>query len=112
SHKSDVGGVVLDLETPEDVENAASEMLERVARVAPDARVDGVMVQEMVIRRGAYELIVGMNEDAQCRTRPWGRCCNGHGNFRSKCPEHDIFLLKSDLGKQHACCDMSDTYCH
>ncbi len=65
SHKSDVGGVVLDLQTPHDVERAAADMLERVANVAPDARIDGIMVQEMITRRGAYELIVGMSEDAQ-----------------------------------------------
>ena len=65
SHKSDVGGVVLDLETPEEVKRAATEMLERVAEAAPDARVDGIMVQEMLKRRRAYELIVGISEDPQ-----------------------------------------------
>ncbi len=65
SHKSDVGGVVLDLETPEEVEKAAADMLQRVADAAPDARVDGIMVQEMLKRRSGYELIVGINEDAQ-----------------------------------------------
>lgn len=65
THKSDVGGVALGLETPEEVEHAANAMLERVRGAAPDARIDGFVIQEMVTRPGAYELIVGMNEDAQ-----------------------------------------------
>lgn len=65
SHKSDVGGVVLGLETPDEVEAAAASMLERVHDTAPDAEIDGFVIQEMVTRTGAYELIVGMNEDAQ-----------------------------------------------
>lgn len=65
SHKSDVGGVVLGLETPDEVEAAATAMLERVRDVAPDAPIDGFVIQEMITRAHAYELIVGMNEDAQ-----------------------------------------------
>jgi acetyltransferase len=65
SHKSDVGGVVLGLETPEEVEAAATAMLARVAEAEPEAEIDGFVIQEMVTRPGAYELIVGMNEDAQ-----------------------------------------------
>jgi acetyltransferase len=65
THKSDVGGVVLGLETPEEVEAAAASMLESVHDAAPDAEIDGFVIQELVTRPGAYELIVGMNEDAQ-----------------------------------------------
>ncbi len=65
THKSDVGGVVLNLSTPDQVREAASAMLERLRRDYPDARIDGVTVQEMVRRPGAHELIVGLNEDPQ-----------------------------------------------
>jgi acetyltransferase len=65
THKSDVGGVMLDLETPGAVAAAVQAMEERVRRVRPDARYHGVTVQPMVRRPGAFELIVGMSEDAQ-----------------------------------------------
>ena len=64
-HKSDVGGVHLDLGTPDAVTAAASAMQARVRKVLPDARIDGVTVQPMVRRPGAFELIVGVSEDPQ-----------------------------------------------
>ncbi len=63
SHKSDVGGVVLDLEGPIEVERAASAMLTRVKAVYPDARLGGFTVQTMARRAGALELIVGVATD-------------------------------------------------
>ncbi|MCA0317765.1 MAG: bifunctional acetate--CoA ligase family protein/GNAT family N-acetyltransferase [Proteobacteria bacterium] len=63
THKSDVGGVRLGLATREAVEAAVGEMLDRVARLVPKARIDGVMVQPMVHRPGAIELIVGLADD-------------------------------------------------
>ena len=65
SHKSDVGGVVLNLETEEAVRRATSEILARVAQRRPDARVDGFTVQVMVRRPRALELIVGSSLDPQ-----------------------------------------------
>ncbi|MGD2119460.1 MAG: bifunctional acetate--CoA ligase family protein/GNAT family N-acetyltransferase [Chromatiales bacterium] len=65
THKSDVGGVALDLAGPAAVKQAADHMLERVAKVHPQARIDGFSVQAMAYRPGAYELIVGMIEDVQ-----------------------------------------------
>ena len=63
THKSDVGGVVLDLEDAEAVREAATAMLGRVTRIAPDAAVQGFSVQEMARRPGAYELILGVTTD-------------------------------------------------
>lgn len=65
THKSDVGGVVLNLETPEQVREAARTMLDRMTREFPDARIEGVTVQQMVRRPKAHELIVGINDDPQ-----------------------------------------------
>ncbi len=62
-HKSDVGGVVLDLDSAEAVEDAAERMRERIARAAPQARIAGFTVQAMAIRPGARELIVGIATD-------------------------------------------------
>ncbi|MDH3229104.1 MAG: bifunctional acetate--CoA ligase family protein/GNAT family N-acetyltransferase [Alphaproteobacteria bacterium] len=64
-HKSDVGGVMLDLNTPEAVGEAAAAILERARAAAPEADIDGVIVEQMVRRPGSHELIVGISEDAQ-----------------------------------------------
>jgi acetyltransferase len=65
THKSDVGGVVLDLATPEDVAAAAAAMVERVRAIQPSARVSGFAIEPMVRRRDAQELIVGVTDDPQ-----------------------------------------------
>ena len=65
THKSDVGGVVLNLTTPEQVREATELMLTRLRKDYPDAEIEGVTVQEMIRRPGAHELIVGLNEDPQ-----------------------------------------------
>jgi acetyltransferase len=62
-HKSDVGGVVLDLADPPAVEAAAQHMNETVSRALPQARLEGFVVQEMLHRPGAYELIAGVSTD-------------------------------------------------
>jgi len=64
SHKSDVGGVRLGLLDPTEAQAAAEAMRRNVAAVRPDAHVDGFMVQELISRPAAYELIVGIAEDA------------------------------------------------
>jgi acetyltransferase len=63
THKSDVGGVALNLETDAAVEEAARAMLARVARLQPHAQVEGFTVQTMVRRPRAQELIVGASID-------------------------------------------------
>jgi acetyltransferase len=63
AHKSDVGGVRLDLDTPEMVEEAAAHMLKLVAERQPDAAISGFTVQEMIQRPRAHELIAGVTTD-------------------------------------------------
>jgi len=63
THKSDVGGVALDLDSPDRVRSEAREMLTRVARARPEARLDGFLVQQMARLPGAIELIIGVVED-------------------------------------------------
>lgn len=63
THKSDVGGVRLGLQTPEAVRAAASEMIERIAISHPAARIEGVTVQPMIRRPHAHELLIGMSDD-------------------------------------------------
>ena len=63
SHKSDVGGVRLGLERPEEAERAAGDMLKRIGRLMPNARIKGFTVQPMIRRPRAHELILGMSVD-------------------------------------------------
>ena len=64
-HKSEVGGVAVDLYGPGAVRDAAAGMLERVGKSVPNARLSGFSVEPMVRRPGAYELIVGVTADPQ-----------------------------------------------
>jgi acetyltransferase len=63
THKSDVGGVVLGLTTKGGVRSAACEVIGRAKRARPDAGIQGVMIQPMIARRAARELILGIAED-------------------------------------------------
>jgi acetyltransferase len=63
THKSDVGGVVLDLENADEVRAVAAAMLTRIASLRPDAKVTGFTIQQMVRRPGAHELIAGVALD-------------------------------------------------
>ncbi|QOY96242.1 bifunctional acetate--CoA ligase family protein/GNAT family N-acetyltransferase [Massilia sp. UMI-21] len=63
-HKSDVGGVTLDLDSEEGVRAAATRMRARLAERFPQARFDGYSVQAMVRRSNAHELIAGSALDA------------------------------------------------
>jgi acetyltransferase len=63
SHKSDVGGVVLDLESPDAVRSSAAAMLQRMQKLKPDARLHGFSVQAMARWPDAHELIIGVTTD-------------------------------------------------
>jgi acetyltransferase len=65
--KTEVGGVVLGLRSAASVEAAAREMLERVARLRPEARVNGFLVQRQAAR--AQELRLRLGDDAMFG--PW-----------------------------------------
>ena len=63
SHKSDVGGVVLGLRGVPAVEQAAQAMLDRLAAAHPDARLEGFLVQPMISRPKAQEVLAGLVRD-------------------------------------------------
>ncbi|PKU24824.1 bifunctional acetate--CoA ligase family protein/GNAT family N-acetyltransferase [Telmatospirillum siberiense] len=63
AHKSDVGGVMLNLPGPFEVEKAANLMLEKVAGKMPEAQIQGFTVQRMARRPGAQEIIIGVTTD-------------------------------------------------
>ncbi|GAA0824354.1 acetate--CoA ligase family protein [Streptosporangium amethystogenes subsp. fukuiense] len=61
AHKSDVGGVVLDVEGDDAVAEAYTGLMATVTARVPEARLDGVLVAPF--RPGGVELIVGINRD-------------------------------------------------
>jgi acetyltransferase len=62
-HKSDVGGVVLNLTSPDAVRAATADILARAKALRPEARISGVIVQAMVVRPKAREVILGLADD-------------------------------------------------
>jgi acyl-CoA synthetase (NDP forming) len=60
-HKTDVGGVALDLRTTDDVRVAFDRMIETVRRNVPGAVIEGVLVEQFM--RGGRETIIGMSLD-------------------------------------------------
>ncbi len=63
THKSDVHGVRLGLSSGQAVRSAFNEMLAEVRRKQPDATLDGVVVEPMVSRPHAREVLLGMTSD-------------------------------------------------
>ncbi|MHC4478683.1 MAG: acetate--CoA ligase family protein [Planctomycetota bacterium] len=63
-HKTEVGGVKLDLTSAEQVMDAFDLMTYRIPKRLPDATIFGVLVQEMCTK--GREVILGMNRDAHC----------------------------------------------
>ncbi len=63
-HKSDFGGVTLDLDSADGVRAAAARMRKRLGELFPQARFEGYSVQAMARSANAHELIVGAALDA------------------------------------------------
>ncbi|HVL57072.1 MAG TPA: GNAT family N-acetyltransferase, partial [Burkholderiaceae bacterium] len=64
THKSDVGGVRINIQSAAGVRSAAEDILDSVARMRPQARIAGVVVQPMIRSRHQRELYVGASTDA------------------------------------------------
>ncbi len=62
-HKTEARVLKLGIVSEEDFRKAYKEILENAKRYKPDARIDGVLVQEMV--QGGTEVIVGVSRDPQ-----------------------------------------------
>lgn len=60
-HKIDVGGVKLDLNSEEDVSKAFDEIVQNVKTQVPNARIEGVLLQEYLM--GGTETILGVHRD-------------------------------------------------
>jgi acetate---CoA ligase (ADP-forming) subunit beta len=62
-HKSDAGGVMVNIKTPAEVATAYNKILENAKKYKADAQIVGVLVQEMAPQ--STEVIVGAIKDAQ-----------------------------------------------
>jgi len=62
ARKSDVGGVRLNISSPDEVKKAFDEMMENIKRHKPDIRIEGISIQKMTTNYD-YELIVGSKKD-------------------------------------------------
>ncbi len=61
THKSDVGGVQVDLRSEAEVRSAVSTIIYNVQKRFPGEKIEGFLVQEMV--KGGKETVLGMNQD-------------------------------------------------
>ncbi|UCD45578.1 MAG: acetate--CoA ligase family protein [Candidatus Bathyarchaeota archaeon] len=62
-HKSDIGGLALDLRTAEQVRSSFQNIITSVNRLMPEAHIYGVTVSRMLPR--GKEMIIGMSQDVQ-----------------------------------------------
>jgi len=62
-HKSDIGGIKLNITSASEVRDAFDLLIYRAKRFMPDATIWGAQVQQMV--KGGRETIIGMNRDPQ-----------------------------------------------
>lgn len=92
-HKTEFGGVALNLKSPEEVRSAYADMMEQVAEQASSARIDGILVEPMA--ESGIELIVGGRNDPD-----WGGVLMiGMGGVIAEVLK-DVALLPAD-------CDMT-----
>lgn len=62
-HKSDSGGVRLNLVSLAAVRTAYQEILDEVRKNRPDAAINGVAIEPMILKRNGRELVVGVKRD-------------------------------------------------
>jgi acetyltransferase len=63
SHKSDAGGVMLNLENAQAVRAAYHEITENIKRNRPNAHMDGISIQPMIVKKNGRELMIGVIND-------------------------------------------------
>jgi acetyltransferase len=63
SHKSDVGGVMLNLRNAHEVRAAYQKICDNIQLNRPDAKMDGVAIEPMIIKNNGRELMIGVTTD-------------------------------------------------
>jgi acetyltransferase len=61
THKTDAGGVVLNVKNKKEALKAYDTILENVKENRPEAKIDGILVEPMIQKR--YELLIGAKKD-------------------------------------------------
>ncbi len=64
THKSDAGGVKLSLSNAQAVRAAYQEIIAAVHHNRPDARIDGIAIEPMIVKPNGRELMIGVTTDA------------------------------------------------
>jgi len=103
AHKTDVGGVRLNIPDAEGVHSAYREMLDEVAGKGPKARLNGVTVEPMVARPHGRELIVGVIRDSvfgpAITVGMGGRAVEVLRDRAVALPPLNAFLVKAMIGR-------------
>ncbi|MCB0104123.1 MAG: acetate--CoA ligase family protein [Anaerolineales bacterium] len=63
SHKSDVGGVMLNIQDDTALQSGYAQMMAKVSAAMPNAKIEGVQIQRQIA--GGQEVIIGMVRDSQ-----------------------------------------------
>lgn len=63
THKTDVGGVMLNLHNTAEVKDAFEQIIQNVKERAPQAKIEGISVQKMIDLKNGVELILGIKQD-------------------------------------------------
>lgn len=61
-HKTDIGGVVLNVNSKDEAQNAFNRIMDSVRKQEPQASVHGIFIEGMVKKR--YELLIGCSKDS------------------------------------------------
>jgi acetyltransferase len=63
THKSDVGGVVLNLANAQEIRSAYHSIIENVKSKRPNAHINGISIQPMIVKPNGRELMIGVTND-------------------------------------------------
>ncbi|MHA2031743.1 MAG: acetate--CoA ligase family protein, partial [Candidatus Kariarchaeaceae archaeon] len=61
THKTDVNGVILNLQSISDIKKAYSDLIDRISDLKPDSVIDGIVIEEQI--KDGLELIIGTFDD-------------------------------------------------
>jgi acetyltransferase len=64
THKTDAGGVLLNLVNAQTVRGAYNEIMENVKLYRPNAHINGISIQPMIVKPNGRELMVGVTNDS------------------------------------------------
>ncbi|HEX5338073.1 MAG TPA: bifunctional acetate--CoA ligase family protein/GNAT family N-acetyltransferase [Gallionella sp.] len=63
THKSDAGGVLLNLNNAHEVRAAYQHIIDNVKQSRPNAKVDGISIEPMIVKPNGRELMIGVTSD-------------------------------------------------